>query len=333
MTGIERVVVAGAGAFGTALALVGAKSGRSVTLWARDPERAAAIRAAGENVAYLPGVAIPPAIRIASETAPFRHADLVLLAAPAQTTRSVAAALAADISENVPVVACAKGIEQGTGLLQTEVIGEILPQARPAALSGPGFAEEIARGLPTAVTIAASELALAHRLCAALSSDSFRPYASDDLIGVELGGAAKNVLAIACGIVAGRALGESARAALIARGLAEMMRLGAALGARPETFMGLSGVGDLVLTATSEQSRNTAFGIALGRGRTVAELMVKDAPLAEGAFSARVTAELARRHNVEAPIVAAVAAVVEGAIGVEEAIQGLVSRPLKAENA
>jgi glycerol-3-phosphate dehydrogenase (NAD(P)+) len=205
--------------------------------------------------------------------------------------------------------------------------------AQAAGLSGPGFAEEIAAGLPTAVTIAAADLSLAHALCAALSLDSFRPYASDDLCGVELGGAIKNVLAIACGVVAGRNLGESARAALIARGLAEMTRLGAALGARPETFMGLAGLGDLVLTATSRRSRNLSFGMALGEGRSLAELLGAGMPLVEGAHTARIAADLARRNGVDAPIIAAVAAVIDGELGVAEAIEGLVSRPLKAENA
>jgi glycerol-3-phosphate dehydrogenase (NAD(P)+) len=229
------------------------------------------------------------------------------------------------------VLACAKGIEDGTGLLQTEIIALCIPQARPAVLSGPGFAEEIARALPTAVTIAAADIALAHRLCTALSSDTFRPYASADVVGVELGGAAKNVLAIACGIVAGRGLGESARAALIARGLAEIMRLGAALGARPETFMGLSGLGDIVLTATSAQSRNTGFGAALARGRTVADLMAAGAPLAEGAHTAPVIAALARKHGVDTPVLAAIASVIGGAATVDEAIESLISRPLRPE--
>jgi glycerol-3-phosphate dehydrogenase (NAD(P)+) len=332
MSGIERVAVGGAGAFGTALALVAAKAGRRATLWARDCARAAAIRAAGENAAHLPGIAIPTSIAVTADQDAFHDADLVLLAVPAQATRTAATALAADIPPGVPVVACAKGIEQGTGLLQTEIIAACLPHARPAALSGPGFAEEIARGLPTAVTIAARDIELAHRLCAALSSESFRPYASDDLIGVEIGGAIKNILAIACGIVAGRQLGEGARAALIARGMAEMMRLGAALGARPATFMGLSGLGDLVLTATSAHSRNTAFGTALGKGASVKDLLEAGRPLAEGAHSAQIAAELARRHGVDAPIIAAVAAIIAGALTVDEAIAGLINRPLKVES-
>ncbi len=333
MSGLEHVVIAGAGAFGTALAVVADKAGRRVTLFARDQAQADTIAATRENARYLPGVTLPASIEVTTDPKSFRRADLVLLAAPAQATRAVATMLARKIPAGTPVVATAKGIEQGSGKLQAEIIVEILPNARPAALSGPGFAEEIARGFPTAVTIAAGDLELAHALSAALATETFRPYASDDLVGVELGGAIKNVLAIACGVVAGRGLGESARAALIARGLAEMMRLGAALGARAETFMGLAGVGDLVLTATSPHSRNTAFGMALGRGEPISALLAPGAPLVEGAHTAKIAAELARRKSVDAPIIAAVAAVIDGKISVDAAIDGLVSRPLKQETA
>jgi glycerol-3-phosphate dehydrogenase (NAD(P)+) len=326
-----RIAIAGAGAFGTALALVALRAGAEVALWGRDPARMRTMAASRENP-HLPGAAIPDAVELGSDPKLFGSADLVLVAVPAQETRAAVTTLAGAIRAGVPAVACAKGIEQATGLLQTDVLSEILPRNPAAALSGPGFAAEIARGLPTAVTIAAADIALAHRIAATLSSERFRPYASADLVGVEFAGAAKNVLAIACGIVAGRGLGESARAALIARGLAEMMRLGAALGARPETFMGLAGLGDLVLTAASEKSRNTAFGVELGRGRGVAELLTSGRPLAEGAHTARITAELARRHGVDAPVIAAVAAIIDGSLSVDAAIEGLVSRPLKAEN-
>jgi glycerol-3-phosphate dehydrogenase (NAD(P)+) len=333
MNRLEHVAVAGAGAFGTALALVALRAGRQVTLWARDRQQAARIASTRENGVYLPGVTIPGEIGVTADAAAFRAADFVLLAAPAQAARVACATLTGKIRPGIPVISCAKGIEQGSGLLQSEIIAAALPDAVPAALSGPGFAEEIAAGLPTAVTIAAADVGLAHALCAALSSDSFRPYASGDLVGVEFAGAAKNVLAIACGIVAGRALGESARAALIARGLAEMTRLGTALGARPETFVGLSGLGDLVLTATSEKSRNTTFGMALGRGRSAAELLDDRAPLVEGAYTAGVAAELAKKLRVDAPITAAVAAVIKGDVAVDDAIGGLISRPLKEESA
>jgi glycerol-3-phosphate dehydrogenase (NAD(P)+) len=331
MSRFQHVGVVGAGAFGTALALVAHKAGRRVTLFARDPKQADAIRMKGENPSYLPGAQIPTAIDVTADPAAIENADLVLLVAPAQATRAVAEKLQPHGQEKTPVVACAKGIERETRLLQTEIIAEILPRSLPAALSGPGFAEEIARGMPTAITVAAADLALAHDIAAALATDAFRPYASDDLIGVELGGALKNVLAIAAGVVTGRKLGESARAALIARGLGEMMRVGAALGARAETFMGLSGLGDLVLTATSLESRNTLFGVALGEGGSVDELLAPGKPLVEGAHTAPVAAELARRLGVDAPILAAISAVVAGSINVDAAITSLLERPLRAE--
>jgi glycerol-3-phosphate dehydrogenase (NAD(P)+) len=329
---LQRAAIAGAGAFGTALALVAHRAGRAVTLWGRDPAQIEAIRATRTNARYLGADDVPQSIEVSSDPSAFQKADFVLLAVPAQATRTTSMLLVEHILPEAPVVACAKGIEQATGFLQSEIIAECLPGRPLAALSGPGFAEEIARGLPTAVTIAAAGLGLARGLAAALSSDSFRPYASDDLIGVELAGALKNVLAIACGVVVGRGLGESARASLIARGLAEMTRLGLALGARAETFVGLAGVGDLVLTATSEKSRNTAFGIALGRGRRIPELMAIGAPLAEGAYTAAIAAELAARHNVEMPIVSAVAALLDGRADVDGAIEALIARPLKAES-
>jgi glycerol-3-phosphate dehydrogenase (NAD(P)+) len=329
MTG--RVVIAGAGAFGTALSLVALRAGRDVTLFARDPVLAEEIGHSRENERYLRDATLPPEISVTADQKAFREAELVLLVVPSQATRGTLKTLQPDIPPSIPILACAKGIERETGLLQSEIIAELMPEALPAALSGPGFAEEIAHGLPTAVTVAADDLTLAHQLSAALAGERFRPYASDDLAGVELGGALKNVFAIAAGIVAGRALGESARAALIARSLAEMVRLGTALGARRETFMGLSGLGDLVLTATSRHSRNLAFGMALGEGRHAADLLVEGMPLAEGAHTARIAADLASRHAVDAPVVTAVAAIIDGLISVDAAIDGLVSRPLKAE--
>ena len=328
----RHVAVAGAGAFGTALAIVAHKAGREVTLWARDPRQAEGVRLSRENADHLPGVRIDPEIRTTADPAALRDADLVLLAVPTQATRAAAATLAWNIPSSAAVVACAKGIERETGASPTDIIAEVLAAVRPAALSGPGFADEIARGLPTAVTVAAGDLDLAHALGAALSTDSFRPYASDDLIGVELGGAVKNVLAIACGIAAGLKLGESARAALVSRGLAEMTRLGVALGAQPATFMGLSGLGDLVLTATSERSRNMRFGLSLAAGRTVSDLLA-GGELAEGAYTAAVAVDLARRHAVDVPIMDAVARIVAGQLDVGGAMEALVRRPLKAENA
>jgi glycerol-3-phosphate dehydrogenase (NAD(P)+) len=327
----RRVAVVGAGAFGTALALVAARAGCAVILWGRDSQHMQRLAETRENATHLPGAHLPTSILATPDASRVGGADIVLMAVPAQATRAALRALSGHLRTGAPVVACAKGIERGTGKLQSSIIAELVPDAVSAVLSGPGFAEEIAAGLPTAVTIASVDMAVAERLCASLSTDAFRPYASDDLVGVELGGAIKNVLAIACGIVAGRGLGESARAALIARGLAEMMRLGVTLGARPETFMGLSGLGDLVLTATSRQSRNLAFGTAIARGESLRDLLADGAPLVEGALSAGIAAELAVRHGVDIPIVAAVAALVEGRVGVDEAIAGLVNRPLRRE--
>ncbi|MBK1624585.1 NAD(P)H-dependent glycerol-3-phosphate dehydrogenase [Afifella marina] len=327
----RKVAVAGAGAFGTALALVAERAGASVTLWTIDAAAAERMAESRENSDFLPGPRLPETIAVTSDMARLGDADCVLLVVPSQATRSLLTGIGATLSEDAVVVACAKGIEQETGALQGEIVRAALPEHQIGALSGPGYAAEIARGLPTAVTVAASEIAVAERVAATLSSDSFRAYASDDIIGAELGGSLKNVIAIAAGIVEGRRLGESARAALVTRGLAEMSRLGARMGARPETFMGLSGLGDLMLTAMSRQSRNTSFGIALAEGRSVAELTAPDKPLAEGAFTAAIAARLAREHGIDMPITSAVAAVLSGRLALDEAIAALVSRPLKQE--
>lgn len=329
---LQQVVVVGAGAFGTALAAVAHAAGRQATLLTRDAAHAREIAASGENQRRLPGVKLPSALAVTADPEALRAAELVIFAAPAQATRVVASGAAGRIAEGVPVMTAAKGLEQGSSKTQTELLEELLPHCPPAALSGPGFAEEIAAGMPTAVTVAAHDLALAQALAAALATETFRPYASDDLIGVELGGAMKNVLAIAAGIVVGQGLGDSARAALISRGLAEMIRLGAALGARPETFMGLSGLGDLVLTATSLHSRNLRFGMALAEGRKASDLLAPGQPLVEGAHTADMAVALARRHDLEMPITSAVAAVAADRLAVDAAIALLLSRPLTTES-
>jgi len=325
------IAVLGAGAFGTALAAVLAGAGRDVVLIGRDAAAIAEVGRDGENARRLPGVALPESLRASADLGEIGRADLVLFAAPAQETRALGSAVRPHLGPAATLVACAKGLERGGGARQTEVLGEMFPGQAALALSGPGFAAEIARGKPTAMTLAASDLGLAREVAARLSTPSFRLYASDDPLGVELGGALKNVLAIACGAVIGQGLGESARAALIARGLAEMMRLGAALGARRETLMGLSGLGDLVLTATSEASRNMRFGMRLGRGESVAGLSAAGEPLAEGAATAAVAAALAAARGVDMPIVAAVAAVIEGREDVGSATRGLIGRPLTVE--
>jgi glycerol-3-phosphate dehydrogenase (NAD(P)+) len=326
----DKIGVIGAGAWGTALALAAAQAGRSVTLWAREAEVVEQIARHSENIAFLPGVKLPSAIRATGDLAEASETDAVLVVVPAQHLRASLRALAAKLCQATPVVLCAKGIERGSGRLMTEILIAEIPGCEPAILSGPSFARDVARGLPTAVTIAArAEIAL--KLQAALGHTTFRPYASDDITGVALGGAAKNVYAIACGIVDGMGLGESARAALLARSFAELTRLGSALGAKPETLMGLSGLGDLVLTATSTTSRNFSFGHALGKGQTLSDLARPGHPLAEGVETAPALAARARAEGVELPIAEAVAAVLDGSLPLGEAVLRLMSRPLKPE--
>jgi glycerol-3-phosphate dehydrogenase (NAD(P)+) len=325
--GFDHIAVLGAGAWGTALANILARSGRSVALWAHNPALAAALRESREN-ARLPGIPIEDRIAITDQLADVSDADAILLAVPAQALRGVAITVAPGLREATPLIACAKGIERGTHKFMTEVIAEAAPKARAAILSGPSFAADVARGLPTAVTLAAADEALAAALAAALGSTSFRLYHSTDIRGVEIGGAAKNVLAIAAGIVAGRGLGSSASAALTTRGFAELFRFGNVFGARPETLVGLSGLGDLILTCSSPQSRNFTFGLALGRGSTPAQATGK---LAEGIFTASVLVDMAQARAVEMPIATAVSAVLDGRLSIDQAIESLLTRPFRAE--
>jgi len=325
MASFRSVAVIGAGAWGTALAGVAARAGRDVVLYARSPERAAQIAATRANP-KLPGVMLDASIKVTSDLAVAAAMEIVLIATPAQNLRAAVTALPPHLAAAKPVIACAKGMERGTHKFMTEVIAEAAPNAIPAILSGPSFADDVARGLPTAVTLAAKDEALASALVQALGSATFRPYHSTDVRGVEIGGAAKNVLAIAAGIVIGRNLGASAQAALTTRGFSELMRLGRACGARSETMSGLSGLGDLILTCGSPQSRNLALGTALGRG----EARPRD-KLAEGEFTAPVLIELAASQNVDMPVSNAVAAILSGAVTIDAAIEGLLTRPFKAE--
>jgi glycerol-3-phosphate dehydrogenase (NAD(P)+) len=332
-TPCQRVAVVGAGAWGTALALVARRAGRDVTIAAREHEVVEAINAAHVNTVFLPGVMLDEAIRATADPgAAVAHADMVLLAAPAQHLRAVAASIAPHLPRDAPVVIVAKGVERGSGKLMSEVAAETMAQARIAVLSGPTFAAEVARGLPTAVTLAAED-AIGMRLVEALGSTTFRPYLSNDPVGAQIGGAVKNVIAIACGIVTGRGMGDNARAALMTRGLAEIMRLGVALGGRPETLMGLSGLGDLSLTCNGPQSRNMSLGIALGKGRTLDEALAGKRSIAEGVDSAAAIATLARKRNVDMPIVAAVEAILHQGAAIDDTIAGLLARPFKAEHA
>jgi glycerol-3-phosphate dehydrogenase (NAD(P)+) len=321
----HSVAVIGAGAWGTALASVAARAGRDVMLYARNAEAAAQMAATRENP-RLPGVNLDARITVSSDIATAARADIVLLATPAQNLREAVTELALHLAAATPLIACAKGIERGTHKFMTEIIAEAAPDAVPAILSGPSFASDVARGLPTAVTLAARDEALAGALAQSLGSASFRPYHTSDVRGVEIGGAAKNVLAIAAGIVVGKQLGASAQAALTTRGFSELVRLGRACGARSETMSGLSGLGDLILTCSSPQSRNLSLGIALGRGGRPS----RD-KLAEGEFTAPVLIELATSKNVDMPVSNAVAAILSGAVTIDEAIENLLTRPFRAE--
>jgi glycerol-3-phosphate dehydrogenase (NAD(P)+) len=313
MPSFKSVAVIGAGAWGTALAGVAARAGREVVLCAH-------------SAAKLPGTRLDDVVEVTADLKRAAAADIILIATPAQHLREAVTALAPHLARGTAVIACAKGIERGTHQFMTEVIAEAAPDARPAILSGPGFAEDVARGLPTAVTLAARDEQLARALVQALGSSTFRPYHTTDMRGVEIGGAAKNVLAIAAGISVGRNLGASALAALTTRSFSELMRFGQACGARGETMAGLSGLGDLLLTCSNPQSRNFALGIALGRGEAP-----PPGKLAEGEFTAPVLIELAHSKNVDMPVSSAVAAILSGAITIDAAIEGLLTRPFKAE--
>jgi glycerol-3-phosphate dehydrogenase (NAD(P)+) len=329
-----RIAVLGAGAWGTALANIAARRGSresaEVLLWARDQGHVAEMRATGVNARRLPGIPLLSNVLPVSELAEAGGAELVLAAVPAQALRGVLESFAPYVTEGVPVIICAKGIERSTRLFLSAAASSVLPKNPPAVLSGPSFAKEVAEGLPTAVTLAAHDIELATKLAATLASPSFRLYSSADVRGVEIGGAAKNVLAIASGIAAGRRLGASAGAALIARGFAELSRFGRAYGAEPATLMGLSGLGDLVLTCTSAMSRNYSLGLSLGQGLTPAEAIARGG-LCEGMHTCGALLDLAAAKGIDLPIAAAVDAVLAERITVEQAIQTLLARPLKTE--
>ncbi|HUZ91046.1 MAG TPA: NAD(P)H-dependent glycerol-3-phosphate dehydrogenase [Methylocella sp.] len=330
----RRIAVLGAGAWGTALANLAARPGgkdeADVALWARDPAHVAEMAATGVNARHLPGVPLLSNVRPIADPTEAKGIELVLAVVPAQALRPVLEIFAPVLAGGVPIVICAKGIEHASGCFLSEVAAEILPGNPPAILSGPSFAKEVAEGLPTAVTLAAHDGKLAASLAGMLAAPSFRLYSSSDVRGVEIGGAAKNVLAIASGIAAGRGLGASAGAALIARGFAELSRFGRAHGALPGTLAGLSGLGDLVLTCTSPMSRNYALGVALGRGVALADAIARSG-LCEGMHTCGVLVDLAHAKEIDMPIAAAVDAVLAERITVEDAIADLLARPSKAE--
>lgn len=321
-----RIGVIGGGAWGTALAQVAAANGEPVMLWAREHAVVTAINLARENTVFLPGVSLSPSIHATEVLGDLAICDALLVVTPAQHLR---ASLAALPQGHRPLVLCAKGIEAGTMTLMSDIAAELHPLSPVAVLSGPTFAAEVAKGLPTAVTLACTDEAAARALSQRLARPTFRPYASDDVTGAEIGGAVKNVLAIACGVVAGRGLGENARAALIARGFAEMVRYGVARGGRADTLSGLSGLGDLVLTCSSTASRNFSLGVGLGEGKSAASLLGGQT-VAEGAFTAPVLQASALALGVAMPVVDAVCALLDG-VAVEAVIRDLLARSLKSE--
>ncbi len=327
----NTIAIIGAGAWGTALAIAMTGTGARTILLARRDEHAEKMRRMRENTEYLPGIPLPEALEITAEAKALEYAGIVLAVPPAQALRNSLSRLGAHIRTDTPLVLCCKGIERDTGLFMSQVTAETLPGNPVAVLSGPTFAHEVARGLPAAVTLATREADLGTRLVTALGRPTFRPYYSPDVTGVEIGGAVKNVIAIACGIVMGQALGENARAALIARGLAEVTRLGIALGARRETMMGLAGLGDLVLTCSSTASRNTSLGLALGEGERLQDILQRRKTVSEGVWTAAALAVLAKEHQVDMPITRAVNAVLHEGAPIPATIDALLSRPFRAE--
>ena len=328
---LKTIGIVGGGAWGTALAAVARRASRDELLWAHEPETVAAINETHTHPIYLPGVDLDPAIKATAQLSEVATCDALLIVSPAQHLREILGALQPHVRSGQPLVLCCKGIEQRTGLLMSQVAADVLPDATIAVLSGPSFAAEVARELPVAVTLATGEEALGRDLSYALKSWAFRCYWSNDVLGAEIGGAVKNVYAIAAGIVVGKELGNSAQAGLITRSFAEMARFGVAMGAALETLIGLSGLGDLVLTCGSEQSRNMSLGIALGRGAKTSDVLSERSSVTEGVATAQAMVEIARARGIELPIAEAVHAIVNGEMGVDRAIGALLSRPLRSE--
>jgi len=328
---IKLVGVIGAGSWGTALAATIAKGGCDVVLWARSSEHAAEIAAFRENKKYLPGVKLPDNIEIVSNMETFTGCDAVLMVSPAQAQREVMSKFANVLKKSIPALICSKGIEQTTNLFMSDVLAEVAPDLEPYVLSGPSFAADVVRGLPTAVTLAGPTIEKAKHVAKAIGHANFRIYASDDILGVQIGGAVKNVLAIACGISDGKNLGESCRAALITRAFSELTRLGKALGAHPETLVGLSGFGDLSLTCSSPKSRNYSLGFRLGQGETLQQILGSRHTVSEGVYTAGVVVEIARKNNIEMPICEAVHAIVDGQSDPDAELARLLARPMRAE--
>jgi glycerol-3-phosphate dehydrogenase (NAD(P)+) len=328
---LQTIGIVGGGAWGTALATIARRAGRNVILWAHEAETVSAINETNQNPTYLPGIRLDPAIEATSQFSNMAACDTFLIVSPAQRLRDVLGKLQPHVRDSQPLVLCCKGIEQGSGLLMSQVAADVLPGVTIAVLSGPSFAAEVARELPVAVTLATGEEPLGRDLSYALRCPTFRCYWSGDVLGAEIGGATKNVYAIAAGIVVGKKLGNSAQAGLITRSFAEMARFGVALGGALETLIGLSGLGDLVLTCSSKQSRNMSLGIALGQGSTAAEVLAERLSVTEGVATANAMVEIAKARGIELPIAEAVHAVVTGELSVDAAIDDLLSRPLRSE--
>lgn len=331
MKKIETIAVIGAGAWGTALAVALSRAGRKSVLWARDAKIAGDINNNRRNDKYLPGIGLPDGISASADIAIVKSADAILLTVPAQQTRALCEQLRNHITDARPIIIAAKGIETGTDLLVTDIAKEFFPNCPLAILSGPNFADEVAKGLPTATTIACENESVGKLLLDAFGSPTLRPYWTGDIIGTSIGGALKNVIAIAAGVVAGKGLGDNARAALVTRGLAEIGRLASNMGANPQTLMGLSGMGDLMLTCYGEKSRNFRFGFLMGQGASPIDAKQKIAATIEGIETARAACELAQKKSLELPISQAVHALISGKISVNDAMSGLLNRPLKQE--
>jgi glycerol-3-phosphate dehydrogenase (NAD(P)+) len=329
---VQKIGVLGAGAWGTALAAAAVKAGRDTILWAREAEVVAAVNMGHENTVFLPGVTLDSKLRATAELSDLASSDAILIVSPAQHLRSMSADLATHIPAGVPLVICSKGIEVSTGKLLSTVLAETMPNNPVAVLSGPTFAAEVARGLPCALTLAADDKVIGEALVKALGHAALRPYYSNDIIGAQIGGAIKNVLAIATGIVAGLGIGENARAAVITRGLAEIARFGGLYGANSKTLMGLSGLGDLILTCSSTQSRNMSLGKAIGEGRTLKDIMAERNSVAEGAHTVEIVHKIALEKGLDMPITAAVYKILKEGQDVRTITNELLARPFTTEN-
>ena len=331
---MQKIGVIGAGAWGTALAQCIANGGHNVIMWAREPDVVKSINQDNRNSIFLPDIDLNSNISATdSLTEVTTECDVLLIATPAQSVRPTLQSLKADVGEGKPFVICAKGIELETGFLMSQVVEEVVPNASFGILTGPTFASEIARGLPSAVTIAAKDKDIAQQIIDGISNRSLRTYITDDVLGAQIGGALKNVIAIACGVIEGRGMGESARAALITRGLAEMARLANAMGARKETLMGMCGVGDIVLTCSSLQSRNFSLGVALGQGKKMEEVLKDRRSVTEGVSTSRALKVMAQNHAIDMPISEAVHLCLNEGMSIEDAIEKMLDRPMRSEAA